>query len=321
MFEMNLAPRRIVPTGDDSPAGSLMKYVWRMSGTHQVWVCLLAAGVASLSMVPLELQRRIVNNAVGDADLDLLVMFGAIYLGALLLQAFLKFGLRVYQGWLGESAVRYSRQHLARIHECRNDGSEEDSGGQAVSVIGAEIEKLGGFVGEGLSQPVVNLGIVVSVFGFMVVVEPTIALLSLPFFAPQLLAIAWAQRAINKLVERRVSMMREMSDTITSLPLDCTDIEDSELPDQLQSIYGNRMKTYVLKFAAKALANLMNGLAPLSALVIGGYLVIQGETTLGVVVAFISGFDRLANPLRELIAYYRVVAQAAVQHRMIANWM
>jgi ABC-type bacteriocin/lantibiotic exporter with double-glycine peptidase domain len=50
-------------------------------------------------------------------------------------------------------------------------------------------------------------------------------------------------------------------------------------------------------------------------------MVIQGETTVGVIVAFISGFDRLSAPLRELVNYYRVAAQAAVQHRMIARWM
>jgi ABC-type bacteriocin/lantibiotic exporter with double-glycine peptidase domain len=50
-------------------------------------------------------------------------------------------------------------------------------------------------------------------------------------------------------------------------------------------------------------------------------MVIQGETTIGVVVAFISGFERLAASLHELIAYYRIAAQANVQHRMIARWM
>mgnify|MGYP003403376523 CR=1 FL=1 len=43
------------------------------------------------------------------------------------------------------------------------------------------------------------------------------------------------------------------------------------------------------------MVNFFNGLAPVAALVIGGYLVITGQTSIGVVVAFISGFDRLAD--------------------------
>jgi ABC-type bacteriocin/lantibiotic exporter with double-glycine peptidase domain len=65
----------------------------------------------------------------------------------------------------------------------------------------------------------------------------------------------------------------------------------------------------------------MNGLAPLSVLVVGGYMVIEGQTTIGVIVAFITGFERLSDPLRELLNYYRVAAQAGVQHDMIARWM
>src|SRR3546814_5050865 len=59
--------------------------------------------------------------------------------------------------------------------------------------------------------------------------------------------------------------------------------------------------------------NLLSAIAPLSVLLVGGLMVIAGETTIGVVVAFISGFERLSTPLRELVAYYRVAAQANVQ--------
>ena len=56
-------------------------------------------------------------------------------------------------------------------------------------------------------------------------------------------------------------------------------------------------------------------------LVIGGIMVIQGQTEIGIVVAFISGFSKLSDPIRELITYYRDAAQPAVKHQMIADWM
>ena len=76
-----------------------------------------------------------------------------------------------------------------------------------------------------------------------------------------------------------------------------------------------------LKFLLKGAINLLNNLAPLAVLMVGGYMVLQGESTVGVVVAFISGLQRLADPVRELMNYYRVAAQANVQHSMIARWM
>ena len=59
----------------------------------------------------------------------------------------------------------------------------------------------------------------------------------------------------------------------------------------------------------------------LTVLLVGSYFVMIDEATIGVVVAFISGFQRLADPLSALLTYYRTAAQANVQHRMIAEWM
>jgi ABC-type bacteriocin/lantibiotic exporter with double-glycine peptidase domain len=75
------------------------------------------------------------------------------------------------------------------------------------------------------------------------------------------------------------------------------------------------MSYYRWKFASKLLNNFMNHLAPL----VGGYLVINGGTTIGTVVAFISGFERMADPSRQLLAYYRLAAETQVQYRLIAE--
>jgi ABC-type bacteriocin/lantibiotic exporter with double-glycine peptidase domain len=71
----------------------------------------------------------------------------------------------------------------------------------------------------------------------------------------------------------------------------------------------------------KALLNLLNGLAPLGVIVAGGWLAVSGETTVGVIIAFVGGFSRLGGPIRQLIVFYREAAEASVRHQMIARWM
>lgn len=343
---LRLQPNPIERTGDDTPARSLLRYVWRMSGYHQVGICLLALTVAGLSMAPLELQRRIINGAIEQSNLDLLFWLGCLYLAVLLLQALLKFLLRVYQGWLSESAVRYGRAHLGRLHGTRDNRGRSDSEGEgrAVSVITGEMDKLGGFVGEGLSQPVVNLGMLFAIVGYMLYVDPMVAAFSFAFLLPQLVIVPLVQRLLNRLIEKRLSLIRDLSDSITDARDAALANAESEgrdeqagagdkagcAPDrgekgafsaQLDAIFRNRMRIFITKFALKGTVNLLNGLAPITVLVVGGYLVLKGETTLGVVVAFMTGFERLANPLRELLAYYRIAAQSNVQHKMIAEWM
>lgn len=324
MARVLLRPVAIERTGDDTPAASLYGYVWRMSRWHQAWLSLIAALVAALSMAPLELQRRIVNDAVSQGNLELLGLLGAVYVTVLLVQAGLKYLLRLYQGWVSESAIRYTRNHLSGIYEFRRSAAgQKDEGGQAVSIIGTEVELLGGFVGQAVAEPLVNGGMLIAILGYMFVVEPVLAAASFAFLVPQAILVPIIQRFVNRPLEERIGLLRELGDRLASHD-DKADPEQAADRDEgfgLEAIYANRIKVYLLKFASKSLVNLFNGLAPIAALVIGGYLVIIGETTIGVVVAFISGFERLADPLRQLIAFYRLAAQSSVRHDKIASWM
>lgn len=327
---LKFSPRNLEKTGDDSPAGSLWSYVWRMSGWHQIAVCSLAVIVAALGIAPIELQRRIVDNAITPKNYDLLITLAAIYLGVIVLHGGIKFVLRIYEGWLSESAIQHNRKHLTRLHahnqtgdgDGDGDGNSDGGNGRAVSIIGSEIEKLGGFVGDGLSQPVVNSGMLIFGLGYMISVEPVIGLIGVVALIPQVALVPVIQKRINALIEARVEKMRTVSDALTELSSDKPDDEQLRPINRgMTGLFDNRMQLFVLKFGMKTLINLLNALAPICVLFFGGYLVIKGQTSVGIIVAFISGFDRMSSPMRELLSYYRVAAQASVQHKMIARWM
>ena len=288
-----------------------------MTGLHQVCVAALALMVAGLNLAPLELQRRIVDDAIADRDYDLLVLLGSLYVGAFVALRVTKFTLRLYQGWLSESTVRYTRRHLARLYCERSQDGGERRPGEAVSIIGSETDKLGGFVGEGISTAVSNAGMLLGIVGYMLVVETQVALVALAVVVPQVLLVPVMQRRLNRLTESRVGYLREFGQKVTEQEV-CTGEPTMGLVDR---IYRNRVRFYLWKFLMKGLLNLLNGLGPIVVLTYGGYLAIQGDTTVGVLVAFMSGFERLSNPVRELIAFYRKAEQARVQHDMIARWM
>lgn len=312
------SPHRIRRTGDDSPAGGLAAYVWRMSGWHQIVVCVLAGLVAALTVVPVDLQRRLVDEAIGGRDRRLLAVLGAIYLGVVLLKAGLKYVLRVYQGWLSESAIRYTREHLSGYLSRRGQRPETAEGGDAVTVIGQEVERVGSFVGTGFSNPVTNAGMVLAILGYMLVVQPLVALASMVLLLPQLIVAPWLQRKVNRLVERRVPLLRGLGEQVSA---GGEEIAPSAIEPLLDRIFRNRMAIYLTKFLLKGTINLANNLAPLGVLVVGGWFVLEGATTVGVVVAFVSGFERLGDPLRQLVAYYRTASRTRIQHRLIAQWM
>jgi ABC-type multidrug transport system fused ATPase/permease subunit len=283
---------------------------------HQVAVCALAILVSILNLVPIELQRRMIDDAVTFGRLDLLVSLGAIYAVVVFGHKVAKGLLGLYQGWLSESTILYTRTHLLGLYFERAE-SRGAKPGEAVSIVNAEVDKLGGFVGEGPSQAVANLAMLIGVLGYMLIVEPGIALIGAGLLIPQVLLVPLLQRRLNVLIEERLSHLRELGEQIASGSAG----DDDQSHERIHQIFSNRMRFFAWKFLMKGLLNLLNQLAPLGVLLWAGWLVIEGETTVGVVVAFISGFERMAGPVRGLLSVYRTAKHASVQHRLIAEWM
>jgi ABC-type bacteriocin/lantibiotic exporter with double-glycine peptidase domain len=306
------------------PGESLRRFIWRASGAHQFYAGLMAISVALLTFVPIDLQRRIIDEAIERTDVAALLFLGGLYLLAILAEGALKYVLQVYQGWVGESAVKTSRDQLAVV--AAESTEQDQSGGQTVNVIGREIDAVGGFVGTSISEFVINLTLMVAIAAYMLYIQPVIALVSAVFLAPQVMLALYMQRDLNVLVERQVGLVRKLgSETIEER--DDHPRRDG-YPDEgkegefrtIGAIFRNRMRFNALKFGLKALLNAVNAMGPLMVLLAGGYLVMKGQTTIGTVVAFVSGFERMSGPLRDLLNFYREYEQARVQHRMIVQW-
>src|ERR1700730_651157 len=99
------------------PAGCLPRNVFRYlmgaSGLHQLFLLALTVSVFLLEVVPLELQRRIVNNLVKHRPFSWVVSLCAVYAGIVLIQGGTKLALNIYRGWVGERAKRDLRR---RVH-------------------------------------------------------------------------------------------------------------------------------------------------------------------------------------------------------------
>jgi ABC-type bacteriocin/lantibiotic exporter with double-glycine peptidase domain len=305
-------PKQIRRTGDDTPVNSLAAFVWRMTGRQQIWLCLLAVVTAVLGLAPIDLQRRIIDGPISEGEVDGLILLGLLYLGAVLVHRVLRFFQLQWQSWLSESTVFYVRGHLIGLYREREP--EERHSGEAVSIVNAEVDRLGGFAGQAPSQAFANIAMLVGILGYMLWMSPQIAALSLGLVLPQVLLMPVLQRRLNRLVNRRILMLRALGEDLSHEDAGATGA-------RLTAIFRNRMAFQFWKNLMKAILNTLNLLAPLAVLGWGGYLVIQGEQTVGVLVAFLSGFDRLAAPVRELLTFYRTAQQAAVQHSSIAKWM
>lgn len=288
---------------DEPKLGAIYRWVWRVSGRQQVHLCLLTVLVFPLSMLPLDLQRRMVDDALGDGDLDRLMWLGSAYAGVVLVHAGLKYLRNVSQGRIAEHEIRRLRRRLAR----RAGDEPDDSAGASVSMIASEAERLGGFIGESLSFPLLQGGILLSVLGYMFWLKPLIALVVLVLLMPSLLITPPIQRVINRQAELRTRLLRQLADRLVAQ----TPTARSE--QRIERVHRLRIRIVLWKFLLKGANNLLSQLGPVAILLVGGWLIIDGQTTVGTVVAFLSGFERITDPARELLNFYRRLAQARVQ--------
>lgn len=313
-------------SAEDMPE-SILGYAIVMGGRHQLFISVISVAIAVISVAPIALQRDIVNEAIEGGDLDLLVWLCLVFLGVIVLRLLLKYCLGIYQNWIGESVIRCEREHLsdafARERDPRAAMGDEDadavSNGQAVSVINNEVDIVGRFVGTGISDIVADGGKLIFGIGYMIFVEPLLALVAAAFILPQVLIVPFLQRVLNRLIRERTDQLRDLSDAVASMEEGENEIDDA-YRDRLDAIFTNRISAAYVKFAIKQLVNFLNALAPLSVLAFGGYLYIQDATSIGTIVAFTTGFDRIAGPLRAMVNYYRLASVRNEQYEKIRNW-
>src|SRR5678816_1127151 len=149
----------------------LYRYIWSTSARSQMYLSGLSIAVFLLELAPLELQRRIVNGAVAQSGLKFILVLCLVYVGVALLHGALKFAMSVYRGSVTEAANRRLRMRIDPTGSAQKDDSCTAKGVK-VSIVVSEVEAVGGFVGSSFCDPLLNAGILVSVFGYMIVVQP-----------------------------------------------------------------------------------------------------------------------------------------------------
>ena len=307
----------------DSPTVDLYRYIWRISARSQMALGALAVCVLLLDLVPLELQRRIVNDALGRRALDPLIVLCTLYVLVALLQGATKFVLNLYQGAIGERANR--RMRLAASRAVLTDTEHESPDGKegvGISIIVSEVEAVGGFVGSATSDAVLHGGVLVSTFGYLLILQPWMALVALLLFGPQLLFVPLLQFAINRRTASRIKILRALSVDIVKEAAD-QDVDRERdaraFAREVRRIYDLNLQILRRKFGMNFLMNLLHHGAVAGILLVGGLFVIRGRTDIGTVVAFISGLARINDPWGDLVNYFRELTNAGVKFRLIAT--
>jgi len=301
----------------------LYRYIWEVSARSQVILSALAVAVFLMELAPLELQRRIVNGAVERHGFTSIATLCLIYVAVALVHGGLKLVLNVYRSSVSEAANQRLRMQIdPNVTDASANQSDSGEKGVKISIVVSEVEAVGGFVGSSFCDLLLNAGILLSVFGYMLFMQPWMALVALLIFCPQLFFIPFLQKAINLRTQRRIERLRALSVHI----VDVDDVADSArkrtlgtFRRRIRDVYRLNMQIFLRKFGMSFLMNLLYTLGVIGILAVGGWLVLQGRTEVGTIVAFVSGLALMNDPWRDLVTYFRDLTNAGLKYRMIVS--
>lgn len=320
---------------------SLYSYIWRYSAPRQIVILCITLMSFPILYVSLELPKQIVNDAIGanpqtDFPKDWLGMpFGQVeyllvlcfsFLGLVTLNGIIKYSLNVYKGLTGERTLRRLRYQLyERVLRFRLPHFGKISSGEIIPMITAEVQPLGGFIGDAIALPAFQGGTLLVYLTFIFVQDPLLGAAAVILYPFQGWLIPKLQKRVNMLAKQRVKNIRQMSDRIGESISGISDIHANDtsayhlaqLTDNLQTNFEIRFAIFRRKFMIKFINNFINQLTPFFFYSIGGYLVIAGNISFGALVAVLAAYKDLAGPWKELLTYYQQMADSRIKYQAV----
>ena len=123
----------------------------------------------------------------------------------------LKYFINVFKGLLGERMLRRLRYQLySRILRFPLPHFRKVSQGELIPMITAEVEPLGGFIGDAFTLPLYQGGLLVTALIFIMAQDWKLGLMALMFYPVQGYVIPKLQRTVNMLGKERVRHVRKL---------------------------------------------------------------------------------------------------------------
>lgn len=297
---------------------SIYGLIWNATRRNQIVVVLLAFLVVPLNIAPLELQKVIIDKGILAKDLNLVVLLLGAYLVVAGLQSLSFYFLNIQEGRIQELMSRKLRHQVLRLIRLKGQGKAPNiRPGTVVTIYSLEVDPIGEFAGQSISVPVVEGGIFLAVMTYMIYSEPLLAAVALAFFVPQIILVALFQRRINEQVGKRITILRKGNEEALGLLDGREGFRFTLVAAITRAVYHLRLRIYHLKFLMKYIVLFLIYAARISVLGVGGYLVVNDQTSIGTVVAFMSGLERLIERWNELVSYFRQMSDAQLKYDLV----
>lgn len=318
----------------DLLAGSLVpglfRYVMQRTWRNQIALIAMAGLSMPILYATLELPKQIINHAlradhfptthygIEFEQVEFLVFLCLLYLAFVFVNGGIKYLANVYQGRLSERTLRRLRLTVYRNWRRRN---RPGGSAQLIPVIVQELEPVGGFVGESVVVPVLQGGTFLTILTFMLIQNPALGAAAMALLPVQLVVIPRLQRRVTALARARVREVRHLGESIGREKASADSDNLRKIFLSFRTIQQIRFELFKRKYFMKGLNNFIGHMTPFFFYTIGGYLVIDGQLSLGALVAVLTAYKDFSSPLKELFRYYQTMDDVRVRYEEIRAYL
>ena len=288
---------------------SIFKFIWRYSKRQQMTIMVMTAFSLPFLYLVLDLPKYIINDAIDGktfpkelfgfefGQIEYLLVLCAALLVLLIINAMFSMSINTYKGVSSERLIRRLRYQLyENILRFPPRHFQKVTPPEISSMITAEVEPMGNFISDSYSMPMVQGGTMLTILFFMFVEDPILALVAVSMVPVQAWLIPKLQVKVNLLGRERVLKARKLAGWVGESVLGVRDIHTNDASKYMQAtlsaklghIFNIRYQLYQKKFFMKALNVFLSQLTPLFFYSIGGILTINGDLSLGALVAVLA---------------------------------
>ncbi|MGD1975013.1 MAG: ABC transporter ATP-binding protein/permease [Desulfobacterales bacterium] len=300
-------------------------FSWIFSGNLKLQLLLLLIIVIMvvIRVLPLEMQKRIINEAINLRNIDKLLLYSGFYLAAVFFFSALKYLTNIIQTLITQRTTARMRKDLYHhILTLPLNFFRKTQPGTVVNALSTELTLPGNFVGMAVASPVTNILTLLAFAVYLFWLNPFLAAVSLSIYPIIVFLVPLLQKGVNKYNKKRVDAARKFSARIAESISGIHEIHGNgayrienrkydTLVDRLLKI---RIAWSLYRFAVKTSNGFFTSLGPFLVFLLGGYLAIKGQLELGALVAFLSAQEKLFDPWKELIEFYQVYQDGRVNY-------
>ncbi len=162
---------------------SLLSWIVGGHAKLKIWLLITAVVSVLIRIIPLEMQKRIVNQAISLKAFDQLLIYCGIYLAAVLCASALKFAISYLQTLIGQRVLADMRKALYRhVLSLPLSFFMKTQPGMVVQSFVSEIATAGDFVGMAVATPLISVLSLVAFTAYLLWLNTLLALVSFAIY-------------------------------------------------------------------------------------------------------------------------------------------